>query len=162
MSGELLSYSLQINGRTYPVCEAHYTETLVEVLRYRLNLMGTKQACEEGECGACTVLIDGEPVNSCIELAVEAVGHEIQTIEGYNRNDGSLTPLQQAFLNHAAIQCGYCLPGFLLAAEAFLQSHPNASTDEIREGLDGNLCRCTGYQSIIAAIAEAARSHHEA
>ncbi|ODR99124.1 hypothetical protein AUC69_09375 [Methyloceanibacter superfactus] len=155
-NGETLSYPLRINGTEHEISGAHYTETLLEVLRYRLTLTGTKQACEEGACGACTVLIDGQPVNACVELAAEAVGSEIMTIEGYNRPDGSLTRLQQAFVKHAGVQCGYCIPGFILAAETFLKEHPKATVDDIREGMDGNLCRCTGYSAIINAIAEVA------
>lgn len=157
---ETLSYTLRINGADREVRDAHYTETLSEVLRYRLTLTGTKQACEEGACGACTVLIDGQPVNSCVELAAEAAGSEILTIEGYNLPDGSLTPLQQAFVKHAGVQCGYCIPGFILAAEALLKKHPKATVDDIREGMDGNLCRCTGYSAIINAIAEVANGNH--
>lgn len=157
---ETLSYTLRINGADREVRDAHYTETLSEVLRHRLTLTGTKQACEEGACGACTVLIDGQPVNSCVELAAEAAGSEILTIEGYNLPDGSLTPLQQAFVKHAGVQCGYCIPGFILAAETFLEEHPKATVDDIREGMDGNLCRCTGYSAIINAIAEVADGNH--
>jgi carbon-monoxide dehydrogenase small subunit len=155
-----LNYRLKVNGLDREVCEAGYTETLLHVLRYRMGLTGTKESCEDGRCGACTVLIDGQPVNSCIELAAEAQGTEITTIEGYNRPDGKLTALQRAFVKHAAVQCGYCIPGLILAAEAFLRENPGANESDIRNGMDGNLCRCTGYTSIIVAIAEAAKESH--
>ena len=112
--------------------------------------------CENGKCGACTVHIDDKPVCSCMELAAVVVGSEITTIEGYNKPDGTLTKLQQCFVKHAALQCGYCTPGFIMSAAAFIAEHPNATEEEIREGMDGNLCRCTGYGRIIAAIKEAA------
>jgi len=155
-----LSYHLEVNGLDHEVRGADYTETLLHVLRYRLGLTGTKEACEDGQCGSCTVLIDGQPVNSCIELAAEAQGCAIMTIEGYNRPDGELTPLQKSLVKHAAVQCGYCIPGLILAAEAFLKENPGATESQIRTGMDGNLCRCTGYTSILAAISEAARESH--
>jgi aerobic-type carbon monoxide dehydrogenase small subunit (CoxS/CutS family) len=156
MNGERISYSLKINGRIYAVKDAWYHEVLLNVLRDRLRLTGTKFGCAHGQCGACTVHIEGEPVCSCLELAANAIGTEITTIEGYNRPDGSLTRLQQAFVKHGALQCGYCTPGFIMSASAFIAGHPNATEDEIREGMVGNLCRCTGYGRIIAAIKDAA------
>jgi carbon-monoxide dehydrogenase small subunit len=159
MNGERISYSLKINGRVYEIENAWYHEVLLFVLRDRLGLTGTKFGCAHGQCGACTVHIDGEPVCSCLELAAGAVGTEITTIEGYNLSDGSLTRLQQAFVKHGALQCGYCTPGFIMSASAFIAGHPNATEDEIREGMVGNLCRCTGYGRIIAAIRDAAASH---
>jgi aerobic-type carbon monoxide dehydrogenase small subunit (CoxS/CutS family) len=159
---EKISYTLRVNGREHRVENAWYFESLLHVLRYRLGLTGTKYGCEHGQCGACTVHIDGEPVCSCMELAAHAAGGEITTIEGYNPPDGSLTRLQQAFLKHAALQCGYCTPGFIMSASAFIDEHPNATEEEIREGLSGNLCRCTGYGRIIAAIKEAAEVPHDA
>ncbi len=135
---------------------AWYAEILLHVLRDRLGLTGTKFGCAHGQCGACTVHIDGEPVCSCLELAANAVGAEIVTIEGYNHPDGGLTRLQQAFVKHGALQCGYCTPGFIMSAAAFIADHPNATEDDIREGMVGNLCRCTGYGRIIAAIKDAA------
>lgn len=153
---ERLSYTLNVNGERHAVENAWYFEPLLDVLRNRLGLNGTKFGCGHGQCGACTVHIDGQAVNSCLELAAAAVGREITTIEGYCPADGSLTPLQDSFLRHAALQCGYCTQGFVMAAAAFLQAHPNPSEDEIRHGLSGNLCRCTGYGPIIAAVKDAA------
>ena len=145
-----------MNGESHSVQDAWYFESLLDVLRDRLGLTGTKFGCGHGQCGACTVHIDGQAVNSCLELAAAAVGRDILTIEGYCPADGSLTPLQECFLKHAALQCGYCTQGFVMAAAAFLQAHPNPSEEEIRHGLSGNLCRCTGYGPIIAAVQEAA------
>ncbi len=130
--------------------------TLLQMLRDRLALTGTKNGCEAGECGACTVLLDGEPVNSCLVLAVEADGHQVLTVEGLAAG-GQLSPLQQAFIEHNAVQCGFCTPGMLMSATALLQRNPNPSRQEIKEALVGNLCRCTGYVRIIDAIAEATR-----
>lgn len=153
-----LSYGLRINGVSHDVVDAHFSATLLEVLRNRIGLVGTKQGCEDGQCGACTVLIDGQAVNSCLELAAETVGREIVTIEGYNRPDGSLTPLQEALVRHAAIKCGFCIPGIVLAAESLLAERPDATEEEIRTEMDGNLCRCTGYSSLLAAILEVAEA----
>ncbi len=135
--------------------DAWYFESLLDVLRDRLGLTGTKFGCGHGQCGACTVHVDGQAVNSCLELAAAAVGRSILTIEGYCPADGSLNPLQECFLKHAALQCGYCTQGFVMAAAAFLRDHHNPSEEEIRQGLSGNLCRCTGYGPIIAAVQEA-------
>ncbi len=131
--------------------------TLLHVLRDQLGLTGTKNGCEAGECGACTVLVDGEPVNSCLVLAVELDGREITTIEGLSSN-GKLTPLQQAFADLNAVQCGYCTPGMLMAGTALLRRNPNPTAEEIQKAMVGNLCRCTGYQRIIDAIMEASRN----
>ena len=131
--------------------------TLLHALRDQLGLTGTKNGCEAGECGACTVLVDGEPVNSCLALAVELDGREITTIEGLS-NNGKLTPLQQAFADLNAVQCGYCTPGMLLAATALLRRNPKPTAEDIQRALVGNLCRCTGYQRIIDAIMEASRN----
>src|SRR5690606_14542920 len=111
----------------------------------------TKYGCAHGQCGACTVHIDGEPVCSCLELAAATIGSAITTIEGYTNPDGSLTPLQRAFVKHGALQCGYCTPGFVMSAAALIADNPNLSENEIREAMVGNLCRCTGYGRIIAA-----------
>lgn len=129
--------------------------TLLQLLRERLALTGTKNGCEAGECGACTVLLDGEPVNSCMMLALEADGHEITTVEGLSQ-DGKLTPLQEAFIEHNAVQCGFCTPGMLISAHALLQRNPRPTENEIKEALVGNLCRCTGYVRIIRAVQTAA------
>lgn len=130
--------------------------TLLHVLRDQLGLTGTKNGCEAGECGACTILVDGEPVNSCLTLAVELDGREITTIEGLS-NNGRLTPLQQAFADLNAVQCGYCTPGMLMAATALLRRNPKPTHEDIQIAMIGNLCRCTGYQRIIDAIMEASR-----
>lgn len=130
--------------------------TLLVMLRDQLGLTGTKNGCTAGECGACTVLIDGEPVNSCMMLALEADGHEVTTVEGLGYDDGQLSPLQQAFAVHNAVQCGFCTPGMLISAHALLQRNPHPTEDEIREALVGNLCRCTGYLRIVKAVQDAA------
>lgn len=145
---------LKVNGVTYNVnVESH--RTLVEVLRETLGLTGTKKSCNEGECGACTVLIDGKPAASCMMLAVAAQGKEITTIEGLNEGD-KLHPIQEAFVKHTAIQCGFCTPGMVLAAKAFLDENPKPTEEEVRRAISGNLCRCTGYQQIVDAIMSAA------
>ena len=133
--------------------------TLLQLLREKLALTGTKNGCEAGECGACTVLVDGEPVNSCMMLAVEADGCEVTTVEGLARlygDEGQLSPVQEAFAEQNAVQCGFCTPGMLISAHALLQRNPHPTEDEIREALVGNLCRCTGYMRIIQAVEVAA------
>jgi len=130
--------------------------TLLQMLREKLALTGTKNGCEAGECGACTVLVDGEPANSCMMLAVEADGHEVLTVEGLSP-EGKLSPVQQAFVQHNAIQCGYCTPGMLMSAHALLRRDPHPTTEEIQEAIVGNLCRCTGYVRIIDAIQTVAK-----
>jgi carbon-monoxide dehydrogenase small subunit len=129
--------------------------TLLQMLREELGLTGTKNGCSAGECGACTVLIDGQPVNSCLVLAVEADGHEVTTVEGL-ADEGGLSPIQQAFVDHNAVQCGFCTPGMLISAHALLKRNPHPTDAETREALVGNLCRCTGYLRIIRAIRDAA------
>ncbi len=141
---------LNVNDEFYEVAvEPH--RTLLEVLRDTLGLTGTKKGCDEGECGACTVLIDGEAVLSCLLLAVEAQGKRITTIEGLAHN-GQLHPLQQAFIDHGAIQCGFCTPGLILSAKALLDRNPKPTEAEVREAIAGNLCRCTGYVKSVEAI----------
>jgi carbon-monoxide dehydrogenase small subunit len=130
--------------------------TLADFLRDRCHLTGTHLGCEHGVCGACTVLLDGEAVRSCLVFAVQADGAEVTTIEGIAAPVGELSPMQAAFRDHHGLQCGFCTPGFVLSATAFLRDHPHPSDDEIRTGLSGNLCRCTGYQGILAAIQAAA------
>ena len=130
---------------------------LLDALREELGLTGTKRGCEEGVCGCCTVLVDGEHVKSCLMLALQARGRAITTIEGLRQPDGSLHPIQEAFVQHGALQCGYCTPGFIMTAKAFLDRHPAPTEEEVREGLGGNICRCTGYVNIVKAILELAR-----
>ncbi len=129
--------------------------TLLQMLRERLALTGTKNGCSAGECGACTVLVNGEPVNSCMVLAVEADGADVVTVEGL-ADDGRLTPLQESFMEHNAVQCGFCTPGMLISAHALLKRNPHPSKDEVKEALTGNLCRCTGYLRIVDAVHDAA------
>lgn len=131
------------------------SRTLLEFLREDLGLTGTKEGCGKGECGACTVLLDGAPVNSCLVLAYQADGRSVTTIEGLAQ-DGSLHPVQEAFVTEGAVQCGFCTPGMILAAKALLDTNPAPSREEIRRGISGNLCRCTGYAKIIKAIEVAA------
>jgi carbon-monoxide dehydrogenase small subunit len=128
--------------------------TLLDILRYELGLTGTKEGCSTGSCGSCTVLLDGEAVNSCLVFAVEVEGKEITTIEGLAQQD-KLHPLQQAFMDEGAVQCGFCTPGVILTAKAFLDSNPNPDESQIRQAIAGNLCRCTGYDKIVRAVMRA-------
>jgi carbon-monoxide dehydrogenase small subunit len=146
--------TLNVNGREHELATVPM-RTLAEVLREDLDLTGVKQGCGEGECGTCTVLLDGRPVNSCLVLAVEAAGRQVTTIEGLARGP-RLHPLQRAFIEQGAIQCGFCTPGMILAAKALLDGNPRPTRTEIREALAGNLCRCTGYQKIVEAVGAAA------
>ena len=142
--------ALRVNGYTYYLSvDTH--RTLVEVLRDTLGLTGTKKSCNEGECGACTVLMDGKPGASCLVLAVEAQGKEITTIEGLAEG-AKLHPVQEAFAKHSAVQCGFCTPGMIMMAKAFLDENPKPAPAEVRKAISGNLCRCTGYQQIVDAI----------
>lgn len=129
---------------------------LVHLIRESLHLTGTHIGCDTSSCGACTVLLDGQPINSCVALAADVQG-SVTTIEGYSPADGSLTPLQEALVTAGDVQCGYCLPGMVLAGSAFIAEHPNATDDEVREGMCGNLCRCTAYGSLIEGIREASK-----
>jgi aerobic carbon-monoxide dehydrogenase small subunit len=152
MSG--IAVSTTVNGDEVEfLCQAE--ETLLEVLRDRLGLTGTKEGCGTGDCGACSVIVDGRLVCSCLVLGAEAEGRSIQTIEGMAKGD-KLHPLQEKFLEHAALQCGICTPGFLMAARDLLSRNPNPTEEEIRFGLAGNLCRCTGYDKIVRAVQDAA------
>jgi aerobic carbon-monoxide dehydrogenase small subunit len=137
------------------LCEPR--QSLLEVLRETIGLMGTKEGCNNGNCGSCNVLLDGMLVNSCLVLAVEIQGRSVTTIEGIATQQG-LHPLQQKFIEHAALQCGYCTPGFIVAGKALLDQNPNPSEQEVREWLAGNLCRCTGYDRIVRAVLDAAKS----
>jgi aerobic-type carbon monoxide dehydrogenase small subunit (CoxS/CutS family) len=142
--------TLAVNGRQYPISvEPH--RSLLWALRQELGLTGSKEGCDDSECGACMVLIDGRPVNSCSYLAVQADGREITTVEGLAEGS-ELAPLQQAFLNAGGVQCGFCTPGMLISATALLRENASPTEDEVRLALAGNLCRCTGYQKIVSAV----------
>jgi carbon-monoxide dehydrogenase small subunit len=142
--------TLTVNGVPYPLTVAPH-RSLVSVLRGEVGLTGTKEGCDDCECGACMVLLDGRPVNSCSYLAAQADGREVTTIEGLG-HEGELHPLQRNILEEGGVQCGFCTPGMLISATALLTENPAPSDDEIRIGLSGNLCRCTGYQKIVAAV----------
>jgi carbon-monoxide dehydrogenase small subunit len=148
--------TVSVNGVTEGL-QVPSNMTLLQMLREELALTGTKNGCSAGECGACTVLMNGEPVNSCMVLAVEADGADIVTVEGLSEN-GRLDPLQEAFVEEGAVQCGFCTPGVLMSARALLNRKPNPSEENIREALVGNLCRCTGYVRIVRAVQKAARA----
>lgn len=145
-----LPLTMTVNGRRVTV-QIESDELLVDVLRDRLGLIGTKVGCNEGECGACTVIMDGQAVLSCLIPAMRAQGRQVTTIEGLNDGD-RLHPLQQAFVEHGAVQCGYCIPGFIMSAKALLDENDHPTRKEIKEAIVGNLCRCTGYVKIIEAI----------
>ena len=147
---------VKINGKEHEIVSGPGT-TLVDVLRYELRLTGTKEGCGTGNCGSCTVLVDGKAVNSCLVIAGEVEGKEITTIEGLSRQ-GKLHPLQQAFINEGAVQCGFCTPGVILTAKAFLDSNPHPTESQVRQAIAGNLCRCTGYDKIVRAIMSTANS----
>jgi len=144
-------YSLQVNGVKHEVKDAWVGESLLYVLRERLGLPGSKGACEQGECGSCTVFVDGQAVCSCLVMAASAVESEIATVEGLSPN-GTLTDVQQAFVDEGAVQCGFCTPGLVMAVHHLLDEKPEPSEHEIKEALSGNICRCTGYGRIFAAV----------
>jgi len=144
----------RLNGRPVEV-DAPLGRRLLDLLREDLGLIGTKEGCGEGECGACTVLVDGKPRLSCLTLALQVEGKEVLTVEGLAQS-GKLHPLQEAFIETAGVQCGFCTPGFLMAAYALLLENPNPTKEEVREWLSGNLCRCTGYEQIVEAVLRAA------
>jgi aerobic carbon-monoxide dehydrogenase small subunit len=144
----------RVNGQERKII-VEARQTLLEVLRYALGLTGTKEGCGDGNCGSCTVLLNGKAVNSCLVFAVEADGQDVLTIEGL-AEDGRLHPIQQAFIDEGAVQCGFCTPGVILTAKAFLDSNPHPTEEEVRMGIAGNLCRCTGYDKIVRAILKAA------
>ncbi len=146
---DLQTVTLTVNGSERTVAVPAY-RTLLDALRDEMGLPGTKTCCAEGECGACTVLLDGRAVNACLVLCAEADGHEVTTVEGLSAN--GLTDLQEEFLNAGAVQCGFCIPGQVVAAEYLLRTNPSPDEAEIREALSGNLCRCAGYQRIVRAV----------
>ncbi len=148
---------LSVNGEQVEIA-ARPHQSLLEVLRDKLELTGAKQGCGTGDCGACTVLLAGRPVPSCLVLAVDADGKEVLTVEGLSRN-GALHPLQQAFVDHWAVQCGFCTPGMILSAVALLERNPSPTETEIRRAIAGNLCRCTGYAQIVEAIMSVVAFH---
>lgn len=144
---------LNVNGTEREVA-VEPRQTLLDSLRYDLGLTGTKEGCGDGNCGSCTVLVDGHPVNSCLVFTIEMEGHEITTIESLSQN-GKLHPLQQAFIDEGAVQCGFCTPGLIMTGKALLESNPHPTEDEVRQAIAGNLCRCTGYDKIVRAILKA-------
>jgi aerobic-type carbon monoxide dehydrogenase small subunit (CoxS/CutS family) len=146
--------TLSVNGRQYPV-EIEPGRSLLSVLRSEVGLTGSKEGCDDSECGACMVLLDGRPVNSCSFLALQAEGREVTTVEGL-AGDGELHPLQRAFLEEGGVQCGFCTPGMLISAAALLRENPSPTEEEVRIALSGNLCRCTGYQGIANAVLKVA------
>lgn len=146
---------MTVNGRLRRV-DVQPDETLLSVLRDRLQLRGSKDGCSEGECGACTVLLDGQPIDSCIYPAAAAAGREVRTVEGLAPSAGELSPLQQAFIDSGAVQCGFCTPGFLMTLTALLAENPNPTPAQVREAISGNICRCTGYQDIVRAVSRIA------
>jgi carbon-monoxide dehydrogenase small subunit len=152
-----LAVTLRVNGEDRRVL-VEPRKTLADTLRENCGLTGTHLGCEHGVCGACTVLLDGAAVRSCLLFAVQVEGADVTTIEGLSPSDGSLSPVQEAFRQCHGLQCGFCTPGFVVSATAFLREHPHPTEDELREGLSGNLCRCTGYQGILAAVRLAAET----
>jgi carbon-monoxide dehydrogenase small subunit len=146
----VVTLKFTLNGKPVRV-EVPPHWTLLRVLREKLGLTGTKEGCGIGECGACTVLIDGKPVNACLVMVPKVEGRSVETIEGMGRRD-SLHPLQQSFIDHGAVQCGFCTPGILMSAKALLKETPHPTRDEVKEAISGHLCRCTGYQQIVEAI----------
>jgi carbon-monoxide dehydrogenase small subunit len=147
--------SMKVNGKAVEV-EVDPTWTLLRVLRQELGLTGTKKGCEQGDCGVCTVIMEGKAVNACLVLALQAQGKEIETVEGLGTAE-NLHPLQASFIKHGAVQCGFCTPGMLMSATALLRKNPKPNEQEIRKGISGNLCRCTGYVKIVKAIQNVSR-----
>jgi carbon-monoxide dehydrogenase small subunit len=145
-----IQIQIRVNGEEHQ-CQIPARMTLLQFIREQLGLTGTKEGCGKGECGACTVLVDDKPVNSCLMLAAQASGHAVTTIEGLSPA-GRLDPIQKAFIAHGAVQCGYCIPGMIMTAKALLLSIPHPRRDQVQEAISGNLCRCTGYSQIIDAI----------
>ena len=155
--GKLHVVRITVNGQEHAALVKANT-TLLDLLREEFDYTGTKKGCELGDCGACTVLMDGRSVNSCLVLAVEADGRSVTTIEGLEK-DGKLDPLQEEFINHTAVQCGYCTPGMILSGKALLARNPHPTEREVREAIGGNICRCTGYVRIVKAILAAAHAN---
>jgi carbon-monoxide dehydrogenase small subunit len=151
----LINIKLNVNGKDYDL-EIEEDLRLIDLLRDRLGFTGTKEGCGEGECGACTVILEGKTVNSCLLLAIQAHGKEITTIEGIGKED-DLHPIQESFLENGAVQCGYCIPGMVLSAKALLDKNKNPTRKDIREAISGNLCRCTGYEKIVDSIEKASK-----
>ena len=156
MSETLHAVSIEVNGKRREA-QVPARLSLVDWLREELRLTGTHVGCEHGVCGACSVMLDGEPVRSCLMYAVQANGHKVTTVEGLARPDGSMSALQDAFCETHGLQCGYCTPGMLIAAQGLLSSNPDPSEGQIRDAIGGNLCRCTGYQQIVEAVKLAAQ-----
>jgi carbon-monoxide dehydrogenase small subunit len=154
-----MNIDVTVNGRLRSI-DISVHHTLLDVLREDIDLTGTKECCVVGECGACTVIVDGRPMNSCLMLAVEVDGAEVRTVEGL-ATDGRLNVLQEAFLDNGAAQCGFCIPGQLMSAHALLESNPDPTVDEVHEALAGNLCRCAGYQQITEAVLAAAEKGYQ-
>lgn len=152
---EKIQLNMIVNGKEVNVMVKPYAR-LLDVIREELSLTGTKEGCGVGECGACTVIVDGQTVNTCLTLAASMEGRHITTIEGIMEND-ELHPIQQAFIDHHALQCGFCTPGLVLSAKALLDKNPNPSREEIKVGISGNLCRCTGYEQVIQAIEDVSK-----
>jgi carbon-monoxide dehydrogenase small subunit len=146
--------AVRVNGRLHRV-DVEPTETLLEVLRQRLGLTGTKDGCSEGECGACTVLVDGQPVDACLMPVLALAGAEVTTVEGIAGADGRLSRVQDAIARAGAVQCGFCTPGFVMSITALLADQPSPTRDEVRTAIAGNICRCTGYRQILDAVADA-------
>ncbi len=157
MEQRALKIELRVNGIPCEVWISPH-RTLLEVLREDLGLTGAKEGCGLGDCGACTVIIEGKPILSCITLATEVAGKDVQTIEGLEKN-GVLHPLQEAFIQHGAVQCGFCTPGMILTSKAFLAQNPHPTEEQIKKAISGNLCRCTGYQQIVEAILSVGGAH---
>jgi carbon-monoxide dehydrogenase small subunit len=156
MSSERMRITLRINGALY-TREVEPRLLLSDFIRHEAGLTGTHVGCEHGVCGACTILLDGEPVRSCLLFAVQAQGHDITTVEGLAPSEEQLHPVQEAFWEAHGLQCGFCTPGFLMTTVAFLKENPNPTEEQIRQALSGNLCRCTGYQNIVEAVKLAAQ-----
>ena len=160
MTEEQHDVVLTVNGTAHPV-RLPARRLLSDALRHDLGLTGTHVGCEHGVCGACTVLLDGRPSRSCLTLAVAVDSVEVTTVEGLTREDGSLGPVQQAFAECHALQCGFCTPGFITTITAYLDEHPDPTAEGAREAISGNLCRCTGYQNIVSAVLRASEIRHE-